>query len=96
MGELATLAELQVADVAHVGLRASVGVLVLLQILGKIEVLGAVSTRESFLDVVLLVVTFQGKLGLESLRALAYVADEHLLRLLVAVLPAQECALLSC
>ena len=42
-------------------------VLVFLQILGEIEVLGAISTRESFFDVVLLVVAFQGKLGLESL-----------------------------
>ena len=65
--KFATLSKFHTTDVAQVGLRASMGVLVLLQILGEIEVLGAISTRESFFDVVLLVVAFQGKLGLESL-----------------------------
>ena len=67
MRKFATLSKFHTTDVAQVRLRTSVGVLVLLQILGEIEVLGAVPTRESFFDVVLLVVAFQRKLGLESL-----------------------------
>ena len=89
MGELASLPELHVADVAHVWLRAGMSVFVLFQILREIEVLRTIPTRESFLHVMLFVVPLQREFGLKSLPALVDVANENLLRLLIAVLPVQ-------
>ena len=87
MGELAPLSELHVADVTHVWFGAGMSVFVLFQILREIEVLRTIPTRESFLHVMLFVVPLQREFGLKSLPALVDVANENLLRLLIAVLP---------
>ena len=89
MGELASLSELHVADGTHVWFGASMSVFVLFQILREIEVLRTIPTRESFLHVMLFVVPLQREFGLKSLPALVDVANENLLRLLIAVLPVQ-------
>ena len=89
MGELAPLSELHVADVTDVWFGAGMSVFVLFQILREIEVLRTIPTRESFLYVMLFVVPLQREFGLKSLPALVDVANENLLRLLIAVLPVQ-------
>ena len=83
MRELTTLPELERAEVAGIWFQACMCVLVLLQVLGKTEVLWAILALETLLLVMLLVVSLEREFSLECRLAAEHVTDEELLILLV-------------
>ena len=83
MGELTALSELERAEVAGIRFQACMCVLVLLQVLGKTEVLRTILALETLLLVMLLIVSFERELCLECRLAAEHITDEELLILLV-------------